>query len=136
MCSSDLSNYVKILKEEIKEIESTIIEAKTIEDLDRADILLNMDLGVGADGQPRGRITDRKNDKVLLLKEKLAKRRRALEVQEREDKANAEKEDVKNIFAEANKDNEFTDDDGSLIKVPKTYEEKLKLREKLAELAR
>jgi hypothetical protein len=115
----------------LKEIESTIIEAKTIEDLDRADILLNMDLGVGADGQPRGRITDRKNDKVLLLKEKLAKRRRALEVQEREDKANAEKEDVKNIFAEANKDNEFTDDDGSLIKVPKTYEEKLQLREKL-----
>ena len=66
-----------------------------------------------------------------MLKEKLAKRRRALEVQEREDKANAEKEDVKNIFAEANKDNEFTDDDGSLIKVPKTYEEKLQLREKL-----
>ena len=61
----------------LKEIESTIIEAKSLEDLDRADILLNMDLGVGADGQPRGRITDRKNDKVLLLKEKLDKKKKS-----------------------------------------------------------
>ena len=44
----------------LKEIEQTIIEAKSIEDLNRADILLNMDLGIGADGQSRGRLTDRK----------------------------------------------------------------------------
>lgn len=47
----------------LKEIEQTIIEAKSIEDLNRADILLNMDLGIGADGQSRGRLTDRKKMK-------------------------------------------------------------------------
>ncbi len=116
----------------LKEIESTIIEAKTKEDLDRADILLNMDLGVGADGQPRGRITDRKNDKVLLLKEKLEKRRRALEIQERQDKEFQEKEEVKDLFSQLNSDVEVADDDGSTFTRKRTYEEQLEIREKLA----
>ena len=116
----------------LKEIESTIIEAKTIEDLDRADILLNMDLGVGADGQPRGRITDRKNDKVLLLKEKLDKRRRALEIQDRQDKEFKEKEEVKDLFALLNSDVEFTDEDGGTYTRKRTYEEQLEIRAKLA----
>ena len=116
----------------LKEIESTIIEAKTIEDLDRADILLNMDLGVGADGQPRGRITDRKNDKVLLLKEKLDKRRRTLEIQDRQDKEFKEKEEVKDLFALLNSDVEFTDEDGGTFTRKRTYEEQLEIREKLA----
>ena len=116
----------------LKEIESTIIEAKTLEDLDRADILLNMDLGVGADGQPRGRITDRKNDKVLLLKEKLDKRRRTLEIQDRQDKEFKEKEEVKDLFALLNSDVEFTDEDGGTFTRKRTYEEQLEIREKLA----
>ena len=116
----------------LKEIESTIIEAKTIEDLDRADILLNMDLGVGADGQPRGRITDRKNDKVLLLKEKLDKRRRTLEIQDRQDKEFKEKEEVKDLYALLNSDVEFTDEDGGTFTRKRTYEEQLEIREKLA----
>ena len=116
----------------LKEIESTIIEAKTIEDLDRADILINMDLGVGADGQPRGRITDRKNDKVLLLKEKLDKKRRALEIQDRQDKEFKEKEEVKDLFALLNSDVEFTDEDGGTYTRKRTYEEKLEIRAKLA----
>ena len=115
----------------LKEIESTIIEARSLEDLDRADILLNMDLGVGADGQPRGRITDRKNDKVLLLKEKLDKRRRALEIQDRQDKEFAEKEDVKSIFAMANSEIEETTADGEVIKRKRTFEEQMILRDKL-----
>lgn len=116
----------------LKEIESTIIEAKSLEDLDRADILLNMDLGVGADGQPRGRITDRKNDKVLLLKEKLDKRRRALEIQDRQDKEFQEKEEVKDLFSQLNSDIEETTADGEVTKRKRTYEEKLEIREKLA----
>ena len=116
----------------LKEIESTIIEAKSLEDLDRADILLNMDLGVGADGQPRGRITDRKNDKVLLLKEKLDKRRRALEIQDRQDKEFKEKEEVKDLFAQLNSDIEETTADGEVITRKRTYEEQLEIREKLA----
>ena len=115
----------------LKEIESTIIEARSLEDLDRADILLNMDLGVGADGQPRGKITDRKNDKVLLLKEKLDKRRRALEIQDRQDKEFAEKEDVKSIFAMANSEIEETTADGEVIKRKRTFEEQMILRDKL-----
>ena len=115
----------------LKEIESTIIEARSLEDLDRADILLNMDLGVGADGQPRGRITDRKNDKVLLLKEKLDKRKRALEIQDRQDKEFEEKEDVKSIFAMANSDIEETTADGEVITRKRTFEEQMILREKL-----
>ena len=116
----------------LKEIESTIIEAKSLEDLDRADILLNMDLGVGADGQPRGRITDRKNDKVLLLKEKLDKRRRALEIQDRQDKEFKEKEEVKDLFALLNSDVEETTADGEVTTRKRTYEEQLEIREKLA----
>ena len=116
----------------LKEIESSIIEAKSLEDLDRVDILLNMDLGVGADGQPRGRITDRKNDKVLLLKEKLDKRRRALEIQDRQDKEFEEKEEVKDLFALLNSDIEETDEDGGTYTRKRTYEEKLEIREKLA----
>ena len=116
----------------LKEIESTIIEAKSLEDLDRADILLNMDLGVGADGQPRGRITDRKNDKVLLLKEKLEKRRRALEIQDRQDKEFKEKEEVKDLFSQLNSDIEETTADGQVITRKRTYEEQLEIREKLA----
>lgn len=115
----------------LKEIESTIIEAKSLEDLDRADILLNMDLGVGSDGQTRGRITDRKNDKVLLLKEKLDKRRRALEIQDRQDKEFEEKEEVKSIFAMANSDIEETTADGEVTTRPRTFEEQMELREKL-----
>ena len=115
----------------LKEIESTIIEARSLEDLDRADILLNMDLGVGADGQPRGKITDRKNDKVLLLKEKLDKRKRALEIQDRQDKEFAEKEDVKSIFAMANSDIEETTADGEVITRKRTFEEQMILRDKL-----
>ena len=115
----------------LKEIESTIIEARSLEDLDRADILLNMDLGVGADGQPRGRITDRKNDKVLLLKEKLDKRKRALEIQDRQDKEFEEKEDVKSIFAMANSDIEETTADGEVITRKRTFEEQMILRDKL-----
>ena len=116
----------------LKEIESTIIEAKSLEDLDRADILLNMDLGVGADGQTRGRITDRKNDKVLLLKEKLDKRRRALEIQDRQDKEFKEKEEVKDLFSQLNSDIEETTADGEVITRKRTYEEQLEIREKLA----
>ena len=116
----------------LKEIESTIIEAKSLEDLDRADILLNMDLGVGGDGQTRGRITDRKNDKVLLLKEKLDKRRRALEIQDRQDKEFKEKEEVKDLFSQLNSDIEETTADGEVITRKRTYEEQLEIREKLA----
>ena len=116
----------------LKEIESSIIEAKSLEDLDRVDILLNMDLGVGADGQPRGRITDRKNDKVLLLKEKLDKRRRALEIQDRQDKEFKEKEEVKDLFSQLNSDIEETTADGEVTTRKRTYEEKLEIREKLA----
>ena len=115
----------------LKEIESTIIEAKSLEDLDRADILLNMDLGVGADGQPRGRITDRKNDKVLLLKEKLDKRRRALEIQDRQDKEFEEKEEVKDLFAMANSDIEETTADGEVITRKRTFEEQLETKRKI-----
>jgi len=114
----------------LKEIEQTIIEAKSIEDLNRADILLNMDLGIGADGQSRGRLTDRKKDEILLLKEKLEKRRRALEIQDRTDKEYKEKEEVKSIFAEANTDVTGATPDGDFTRA-RTYEEKLELREKL-----
>ena len=36
-----------------------------------------MDLGIGADGQSRGRLTDRKKDEILLLKEKLEKKKKS-----------------------------------------------------------
>ena len=116
----------------LKEIEQTIIEAKTPEDLTRADILLNMDLGIGADGQKRGRLTNRKKDEILLLKEKLEKRRRALEIQDRADKEFKEKEEVKDLFATLNSDVEIVDDDGSIFTRKRTYEEQLQIREKLA----
>lgn len=115
----------------LKEIEQTIIEAKTPEDLARADILLNMDLGIGADGQKRGRLTDRKKDEILLLKEKLEKRRRALEIQDRADKEFKEKEEVKDLFATLNSDVEETTADGTFTR-KRTYEEQLEIRDKLA----
>ena len=118
-------------KELLKEIEQTIIEAKTPEDLARADILLNMDLGIGADGQKRGRLTDRKKDEILLLKEKLEKRRRALEIQDRADKEFKEKEEVKDLFATLNSDVEETTADGTFTR-KRTYEEQLEIRDKLA----
>jgi hypothetical protein len=117
----------KVLTQSVAKI---IAEAKTADDLLRADIILSTDLGFGKDGTSLKTLGDRNTDEVLRLKELLEKKRTALEIEDRRVADEKEDTDVKSIFAEASTDIEETTADGTFTR-KRTYEENLALRERL-----
>ncbi len=119
----------KVLTQSVAKI---ISEAKTENDLIRADILLNTDLGFGKDGTSLKTLGSRNTDDVLKLKELLEKKRNALQIEDRREADVKEDNEVKEIFAMASTDVEETTADGTFTR-KRTYEEQLELRQKLEE---
>ena len=76
-----------------------ISSAKTEADLDRADILLNTNLGYTKNGTAIGTLLSRKSKEVLAIREALENKRRALVINDRKEATYQEKENVKDLYA-------------------------------------
>ena len=83
----------------VHSVSKVIKLAETEADLDRAEAILSANLGTGKDGQNIKSLGDRNTKEVLLLKEQLLKKRRALSITDRVADGEAEKEKVDGLFA-------------------------------------
>lgn len=117
-----------IVKRSILDI---IANAKTEDDLDRADILLNTNLGYNKNGSAIGTIASRKSKDVIAIQDELTKKRRNLIANDRQEAEYQRKEKVKQIYAELYSDVTETDAEGNTITRPRTHEEKMALRDQL-----
>ena len=117
-----------IVKRSILDI---IANAKTEDDLDRADILLNTNLGYNKNGSAIGTIASRKSKDVIAIQDELTKKRRTLIANDRQEAEYQRKEKVKQIYAELYSDVTETDADGNTTTRPRTHEEKMALRDQL-----
>ena len=117
-----------IVKRSILDI---IANAKTEDDLDRADILLNTNLGYNKNGSAIGTIASRKSKDVIAIQDELTKKRRTLIANDRQEAEYQRKEKVKQIYAELYSDVTETDADGNVTTRPRTHEEKMALRDQL-----
>ena len=90
-----------------------ISSAKTEADLDRADILLNTNLGYTKNGTAIGTLLSRKSKEVLAIREALEKKRRALVINDRQEASYQEKENDTNSESDAisNDDGDDSDDE-------------------------
>jgi len=114
-----------------RSIVDIIANAKTEADLDRADILMNTNLGYSKSGSAIGTLASRKSKEVLAIQDELTKKRRALEIQDREEKEYQREQEVKTIYAELLSDVTETDADGNTTTRPRTHTEKMALRDRL-----
>ena len=114
-----------------RSIVDIIANAKTEADLDRADILMNTNLGYSKSGSAIGTLASRKSKEVLAIQDELTKKRRDLEIQDREEKEYQRKQEVKTIYAELLSDVTETDADGNTTTRPRTHTEKMALRDRL-----
>ena len=117
-----------IVKRSILDI---IANAKTEDDLDRADILLNTNLGYNKNGSAIGTIASRKSKDVIAIQDELTKKRRTLIENDRAEAEYQRKEKVKKIYAELYSDVTETDAEGNVTTRPRTHEEKMALRDQL-----
>jgi len=108
-----------------------IANAKTEDDLDRADILLNTNLGYSKNGSAIGTIASRKSKDVIAIQDELTKKRRNLIINDRREADYQRKEKVKKIYAELYSDVTETDAEGNTTTRPRTHEEKMALRDQL-----
>ena len=116
-----------------RSIVDIIANAKTETDLNRADVLLNTNLGYSKNGSAIGTIASRKSKEILVIQEKLEAKRRALIINDRTESKAKEQELVKNINAAIFEPvTEIVD--GQEITRDKTYAEKMELRDKLEEI--
>lgn len=114
-----------------RSIVNIIANAKTEEDLDRADILLNTNLGYSKSGSAIGTLASRKSKEVIAIQDELNKKRRNLIVQGRVDKEYERKEEVKSIYAELFSKKQETDAQGNVTERDLTHDEKMALRDRL-----
>lgn len=117
-----------IVKRSILDI---IANAKTEDDLDRAEILMNTNLGYNKNGTALGTIGSRKSKDVIAIQDELTKKRRALIINDRQEEEYQRKEKVKQIYAKLYSDVTETDEDGNTTTRPRTHAEKMALRDEL-----
>jgi len=118
----------------MRSVNKIIAEAKTEEDLDRAYAILNADLGFGKDGTKLGSLGSRNHKEILKLKEDLEKKRRALIINDRVEKNEQEKKEVKELNASIFEEVEVEGTaDGEVITRPKNHTELMEIRDKLEE---
>jgi hypothetical protein len=116
-----------------RSIVDIIANAKTETDLNRADVLLNTNLGYSKNGSAIGTIASRKSKEILVIQEKLEAKRRALIINDRTESKAKEQELVKNINAAIFEPvTEIVE--GKEVTRDKTYAEKMELRDKLEEI--
>jgi len=108
-----------------------IANAKTEDDLDRADILMNTNLGYSKSGSAIGTLSSRKSKEVISIQDELTRKRRILEANDREEKEYQREQEVKKIYAELYTDVTETDAEGNVTTRPKTHTEKMALRDRL-----
>lgn len=105
--------------------------ATSTSDIDRGIKILNANRGVKKDGTKLGSLMDTKRQDVSELVNKLRSKRVTLENQDRLNKENKRKNDIRNIFSESSKKIEVTNEDGTISLRNRTYPEQLELRKKL-----
>ncbi|AGE60613.1 hypothetical protein I902_gp36 [Pelagibacter phage HTVC019P] len=116
-----------------RSIVDIIANAKTETDLNRADVLLNTNLGYSKNGSAIGTIASRKSKEILIIQDKLEKKRRALIINDRTEKSEDEKQLVRDVNAAIFEQVEYGTSDGVQLR-DKTYAEKMELRDQLEEI--
>ncbi len=116
----------------MRSVNKIIATAKTEADLERAFAILNADLGFGQDGTKLGSLGSRNHKEILKLKEDLEKKRRALIINDRVEKDEQEKKEVRELNASIFEEVEEASPDG-VYKRPKNHIEKMEIRDKLEE---
>ena len=110
-----------------------IANAKTEADLNRADVLLNTNLGYSKNGSAIGTIASRKSKEILIIQDKLERKRRALIINDRTEKSEDEKQLVRDVNAAIFEQVEFGTPDGVQVR-DKNHAEKMELRDQLEEI--
>ena len=90
----------------ISDVESIIDTATTMEEIERAETIMNLNMGTGEDGTDLGTLNDRKSTEVNALKAKLVAKKRAVLQQTRSDEAYFKGKKVEEIFTKALSPNE------------------------------
>lgn len=110
--------------------ESLYNTATTPQEIDRGLKILSANRGVGKDGMNLGSLMNTKREDVDKLVKKLRDRKVTLTQQDRLDKDNIRKDEIRAIFTTAN--SKITEEkNGVSVTRFRTYDEQLKLREKL-----
>ena len=116
-----------------RSIVDIIANAKTEADLNRADVLLNTNLGYSKNGSAIGTIASRKSKEILIIQDKLEKKRRALIINDRTEKNENEKQLVRDINASIFEQVEEATADG-VFKRDKNHTELMEIRDQLEEI--
>jgi hypothetical protein len=116
-----------------RSIVDIIANAKTEADLNRADVLLNTNLGYSKNGSAIGTIASRKSKEILIIQEKLEAKRRALIINDRTEKNENEEQLVRDINASIFEQVEEATADG-VFKRNKNHAELMEIRDQLEEI--
>ena len=90
----------------IADVTSIIKSATTMEEIERAETILNLDMGIGKNGQNIGTLSDRKSEEVDTVKALLATKKRAVLQNTRADEVYKKNKGVEAVWAEAFAPNE------------------------------
>ena len=116
----------------LRSVNKIIAEAETEADLERAEAILNADLGFGQDGTKLKSLGSRNHKEILKAKEDLLKKKRALIINDRQEKAEIEKKEVRALNASIFEEVEVEGTaDGEVVTRPKNHKELMEIRDKL-----
>ena len=129
------SNLLHTNEETLNIVKRSIVDiisnAQTEDDLKRADILMNTNLGYSKSGSAIGTLASRKSKEVLAIQDELTKKRRQLEINDRQEAEYQRKEKVKSIYARLYSPVTETDENGNTTERDLTHTEKMALRDEL-----
>ena len=114
----------------LRSVNKIIAEAKTEDDLIRAEAILNADLGFGKDGTKLGSLGSRNHKEILKAKEDLLKKKRNLIINDRQTEAWAEEDKVKELNASIFEKVEEATPDGTYER-DKNHTELMEIRDEL-----
>ena len=120
---------MNVLKNSVKFL---IADAKTEDDLDRVDILLNTNLGYSKNGSAIGTLASRKSDEMNAIKKDLERTRRTLISNDREEENRASADRIKELTTKmlVNKV-EVTDENGNVTTRKMNFKEKQALLDEI-----
>lgn len=134
--SSNKSNLLYTNEETMNVLKDSarflIADAKTEDDLDRVDILLNTNLGYSKKGSAIGTLASRKSDEMNTIKKNLERTRRTLISNDREEENRASADRIKALTTKmlVNKV-EVTDENGNVTTRKMNFKEKQELLEEI-----
>tara|TARA_R100001082_G_C4365920_1_gene161945 strand:- start:4928 stop:6835 length:1908 start_codon:yes stop_codon:yes gene_type:complete len=116
------ADLIEVIKADVKGLIKT---ATTIEEIERAEAILNLDMGLSKDGKKLGTLGDRKTGDIDDIKLSLIVKKEAIEADQIRKEAKYKDDTVKEIYKEAFAPNE----DGSAKTLTQLNEIKEKLKE-------